>query len=64
MVAGLCERLGVPHAILTVEWAEKPLTAIQERARDERYRLLGEWAEARGWRRSRPRIMSTTRPKP
>lgn len=45
MVAGVCERLGVPHAILTVEWDEKPATAIQERARTERYRLLGGWAQ-------------------
>ena len=30
---------------LTAEWAEKPSSAIQERARDERYRLLGDWAE-------------------
>jgi tRNA(Ile)-lysidine synthase len=48
MVAGLCEQLGVPHAILTAKWAEKPETAIQERARAARYRLLGEWARERG----------------
>ncbi len=40
--------LEVPHRTLSAKWAEKPLTAIQERARAERYRLLGEWAEARG----------------
>ena len=50
MVAGVCEQLGVPHSILTVEWAEKPETAIQERARAARYRLLGEWARERGIR--------------
>src|SRR5438067_6753827 len=44
MVASACARLGVPHAILTAEWDDKPATAIQERARDERYRLLAEWA--------------------
>jgi tRNA(Ile)-lysidine synthase len=33
MVAGICARLGVPHVILTVEWPQKPDTAIQERAR-------------------------------
>ena len=47
MVAGLCERLGVPHAILTAQWAAKPETAIQERAREERYRLLSGWAQDR-----------------
>jgi tRNA(Ile)-lysidine synthase len=48
MVAGLCERLGIPHAILTAEWAERPQSALQERARIERYRLLGLWATERG----------------
>lgn len=48
MVAALCERLAVPHRILTVTWAETPATAIQERARAMRYRLLGEWARDRG----------------
>lgn len=48
MVAQLCEGLGVPHAILTASWDEKPETAIQERARLMRYRLLGEWARERG----------------
>jgi tRNA(Ile)-lysidine synthase len=43
-VAGICDRLGVPHSILTVEWKEKPKTAIQERARKARYALLGAWA--------------------
>jgi tRNA(Ile)-lysidine synthase len=47
-VAKLCKRLDVPHEILTVEWDEKPETAIQERARAARYRLLGEWARAQG----------------
>jgi tRNA(Ile)-lysidine synthase len=47
MAAGVCVSLGVTHAILTAEWPEKPTTAIQERARDERYRLLGEWAKDR-----------------
>jgi tRNA(Ile)-lysidine synthase len=48
MVAQLCEQLGVPHATLTVRWREPPVTAIQERARRERYRLLGFWAEEQG----------------
>ena len=47
-VAQLCDQLGVPHSILTAHWKEKPATAIQERARGERYRLLGFWAEERG----------------
>jgi tRNA(Ile)-lysidine synthase len=48
MVAQICNRLGVPHAILTARWDGHPQTAIQERARGERYRLLGYWAEERG----------------
>lgn len=48
MVADVCERLGVPHAILTASWATTPETAIQERARLARYRLLGDWARDRG----------------
>jgi tRNA(Ile)-lysidine synthase len=47
MVASVCARLGVPHAILTAEWDDKPVTALQERARDERYRLLAGWAKDR-----------------
>jgi len=47
-VAGLCEKLGVPHATLTVRWDRPPQTAIQEQARKERYRLLRFWAEERG----------------
>ncbi|MEP6982704.1 MAG: tRNA lysidine(34) synthetase TilS [Sphingomicrobium sp.] len=47
-VADLCRKLGVPHAILTARWSEIPETAIQERARHQRYRLLGYWAEERG----------------
>jgi len=47
-VAALCEQLGVPHSILTVEWKEKPETAIQERARKARYGLLGKWARDKG----------------
>lgn len=48
MVAALCGRLGVPHATLSAHWSDKPAAAIQERARRERYRLLGFWAEERG----------------
>jgi tRNA(Ile)-lysidine synthase len=48
MVQRVCDRLGVRHATLTARWAEVPETAIQERARNQRYRLLGYWAEERG----------------
>ena len=48
MVANACEQLGVPHAILTAEWERRPETALPERARIERYRLLGRWAKERG----------------
>jgi len=48
MVAGFCERLGIPHSILIAEWEQKPESALQERARIERYRLLGLWAKERG----------------
>jgi tRNA(Ile)-lysidine synthase len=47
-VAAICDDLGVPHAILAVQWRDKPTTAIQERARRERYRLLRFWAEEGG----------------
>ena len=47
-VARLCRELGVPHAILTAQWDEKPQSALQERARIERYRLLSLWAKERG----------------
>jgi tRNA(Ile)-lysidine synthase len=47
-VAEVCARLGVPHRILTVSWGAKPESALQERARLMRYRLLGEWALERG----------------
>src|SRR5437764_3548697 len=48
MVANICDRLGIEHATLTARWSELPETAIQERARHQRYRLLGYWAEERG----------------
>ncbi len=48
MVAGLCKELGIPHAILTAEWKRKPTTAIQERARAQRYGLLARWLADRG----------------
>lgn len=48
MVAGICAKLGVPHQILTVEWSENPKAAIQERAREARYRLLTKWIRRSG----------------
>jgi tRNA(Ile)-lysidine synthase len=42
-VAGICERLGVPHAILAIEWDLPPTTAIQEQARTVRYGALAQW---------------------
>jgi tRNA(Ile)-lysidine synthase len=46
-VAQICDRLKVPHAILTASWNDVPESAIQERARRKRYRLLSYWAEER-----------------
>lgn len=43
MVAGVCSGLRVPHEILVAEWSEPPSAAIQERAREVRYRLLAGW---------------------
>ena len=48
MVAQTCERLALSHSTLTARWSEVPQTAIQERARQQRYLLLGYWAEERG----------------
>ena len=48
MVADQCERIGVPHAILTVEWPTPPKSSLQARAREARYEMLGEWALASG----------------
>lgn len=47
MVGEVCAKLKVPHTILTARWNEAPSTAIQERARRERYRLLSYWTEER-----------------
>jgi tRNA(Ile)-lysidine synthase len=46
-VAGICAEHGIAHTILTARWTEAPETAIQERARNQRYRLLGYWADER-----------------
>lgn len=47
LVGQICSELAVPHSILTARWADIPETAIQERAQQQRYRLLGYWAEER-----------------
>ena len=46
-VASVCEKLGIRHAILAAHWEEHPQTAIQERAREVRYRLLDDWLAER-----------------
>jgi tRNA(Ile)-lysidine synthase len=48
MVADLCANLGIPHSTLVAKWEQKPDSAIQARARAERYRLLSKWASERG----------------
>lgn len=48
MVAAQCDRLGVPHHILAIEWDERPTANIQALARTERYRLLRHWADGHG----------------
>lgn len=47
MVAGICQRLGVPHTTLTVHWDLPPSSAIQEQARSVRYGALAEWMHER-----------------
>ena len=44
-VASLCAKIHVPHRILPAVWKHKPRTGIQRKAREERYRLLGDWAK-------------------
>jgi tRNA(Ile)-lysidine synthase len=48
MVGSACDRLGVPHRVLTVTWGETPHSALQEKAREQRYRLLAAWAGDKG----------------
>lgn len=47
MVASACAGLEVPHSTLRIHWNSKPKSGVQERARNERYRMLGHWAEER-----------------
>jgi tRNA(Ile)-lysidine synthase len=48
MVDAVCGRIGVPHFILTLRWASPPKSNLQARAREGRYRMLGDWAVERG----------------
>jgi tRNA(Ile)-lysidine synthase len=48
MVASVCQRLGVPHSLLTVDWPRLPNSNLQARAREARYDILGSWALDRG----------------
>jgi tRNA(Ile)-lysidine synthase len=47
-VARLCKSLGIRHYVLRLDWEQKPDTAVQEKARAARYRLLGEWVRSEG----------------
>lgn len=44
MVAAVCQRLAVPHTILTVDWPRRPASNLQARAREARYQLLSDWS--------------------
>lgn len=46
-VGETCGLLGVPHEVLTATWDETPTSAIQERAREQRYALLAGWLAQR-----------------
>ncbi len=48
VVAGLCEKLGVPHSTLAIEWDIPPMSAIQEQARILRYGALAAWSRDLG----------------
>jgi tRNA(Ile)-lysidine synthase len=48
MVGRLCGSLGVPHSVLAIDWTETPVSAVQERARNARYRCLADWVTERG----------------
>ena len=62
-VKRLARRLGVPHR--TLRWqGEKPVTGLQEAAREVRYRLLAASPSPPGRATSSPRTRSTIRPRP
>jgi tRNA(Ile)-lysidine synthase len=47
-VADICEQLGVPHAVLAVEWDIPSGSAIQEKARQVRYGVIAAWMKECG----------------
>lgn len=48
MVGSVCARAAVPHTILKLDWTSAPDRNLQARAREARYRRLGQWALERG----------------
>ena len=44
-VGDICEQLGVPHAILAIDWDIPPDSGIQEKAREVRYGALAAWMD-------------------
>ena len=65
MVAALCEKLGVPHEILTVEWDEEARRPQSRNGRGpSRYAALAELGESASRSAlSPPHIMPRTRRK-
>lgn len=47
-VGEICADLSVPHGVLTLAWAERPASAIQEKARAARYGSIAGWLRERG----------------
>ncbi len=47
-VTAVCDRLRLPHQILTIDWPIPPVSALQEQARVARYAALESWAIATG----------------
>ena len=43
-VAALCAKIEVPHRILHLKWPTRPKSGLQKKAREARYRMLGDWA--------------------
>ena len=44
LVAGICERLAVPHEILDPNWPAPPCSNVPAKAREARYWALSSWA--------------------
>jgi tRNA(Ile)-lysidine synthase len=47
-VAQLCDRLGIAHRTLPIDWQAPPRSALQEQARNARYSALAKWMGERG----------------